>query len=61
LAALGENRSFVLVMALGSIVGSLAGGQRLGIVPTPVILGLLAVILVLLAAKVGGTSSRSRL
>jgi len=49
---LGENRGFVLVMAIGSIVGSFIGGQLLGIVPTPVLLPLLAVILVLSAFKV---------
>jgi uncharacterized protein len=49
---LGENRSFVLVMAIGSVVGSFIGGQLLGIVPTPVLLPLLALILVLSALKV---------
>jgi uncharacterized protein len=49
---LGENRGFVLVMAIGSIVGSFIGGQLLGIVPTPVLLPLLALILVLSAVKV---------
>ena len=51
-AVLGENRRFVLVMAAGSIVGSFIGGQLLGIVPTPILLPLLAVILVLSAFKV---------
>jgi len=49
---LGENRGFVLVMAIGSIVGSFIGGQLLGIVPTPILLPLLALILVLSAFKV---------
>ena len=49
---LGENRGFVLVMAIGSIVGSFIGGQLLGIVPTPVLLPLLALILVLSALKI---------
>ncbi len=49
---LGENRGFALVMAIGSIVGSFIGGQLLGIVPTPVLLPLLALILVLSAFKV---------
>ena len=48
---LGENRGFVLVMAIGSIVGSFVGGQLLGVVPTPILLPLLAVILVLSAFK----------
>ena len=49
---LGENRSFVVVMAVGSIVGSFIGGRLLGLVPSPVLLPLLAVILVLSAIKV---------
>jgi uncharacterized protein len=49
---LGENRRFVLVMAAGSIVGSFIGGRLLGLVPTSVLLPLLAVILVLSAVKV---------
>ena len=49
---LGENRTFVLVMAAGSIVGSFIGGLLLGLVPSPVLLPLLAVILVLSAVKV---------
>ncbi len=49
---LGENRGFVLVMAIGSIVGSFVGGQLLGVVPTPILLPLLALSLVLSAFKV---------
>jgi uncharacterized protein len=49
---LGENRGFVLAMALGSIVGSFIGGQLLGVVPTPALLPLLALILILSAFKV---------
>jgi len=49
---LGENRAFVLVMATGSIVGSFVGGRLLGLVPSPVLLPVLAVILVLSAVKV---------
>ena len=45
-AVLGENRAFVLVMAAGSIVGSFIGGRLLGLVPSAVLLPLLAVILV---------------
>ena len=51
-AVLGENRRFVLVMAAGSIVGTFIGGQLLGIVPTAVLLPLLAAILVISAVKV---------
>ncbi len=49
---LKENGRFVLVMAAGSIVGTFIGGQLLGLVPSPVLLPLLAVILVLSAVKV---------
>jgi uncharacterized membrane protein YfcA len=49
---LGENRRFVLVMAAGSICGSFIGGRLLGLVPNAVLLPLLAIILVLSAAKV---------
>ncbi len=51
-AVLGQNRRFVLVMAVGSIVGSFIGGQLLGLVPTPVLLPLLAGILMISAVKV---------
>ena len=49
---LGENRRFVFVMAAGSIVGTFIGGQLLGLVPSPILLPLLAVVLVISAAKV---------
>jgi uncharacterized membrane protein YfcA len=49
---LGENRTFVLVMAAGSIVGSFIGGQLLGLVPPFVLLPGLAVILFVSSVKV---------
>jgi uncharacterized membrane protein YfcA len=49
---LAENRPFVLMMAAGSIAGSFIGGRLLGLVPNTMLLPLLAVILVLSAAKV---------
>lgn len=51
-AVLGEYSRFVLTIAAGSIVGSFIGGRLLGFVPSPVLLPLLAVILVLSAIKV---------
>jgi uncharacterized membrane protein YfcA len=51
-AVLGENRRFVLVMTAGSILGSFIGGWLLGCVPSAVLLPLLALILILSAAKV---------
>lgn len=51
-AVIGRNRRFVVVMAIGSIVGSFIGGQLLGIVPSGVLLPLLALILVVSAVKV---------
>lgn len=49
---LGDNRSFVLVMAAGSIIGSFIGGRLLGLIPSAILLPLLAVILVVSAFKV---------
>ncbi len=49
---LAENRAFVLVMAVGSIIGTGIGGQLLGIVPSAALLPLLAGILFLSAAKI---------
>ena len=43
---------FIAIMAVGSIVGSYLGGKLLGIVPTPVLLPLLAAILLVSALKV---------
>ena len=51
-AVLGENRAFVLVMALGSIVGTFIGGMLLGVVPSAALLPLLAAILIVSAIKV---------
>jgi uncharacterized membrane protein YfcA len=51
-AVLGQNRSLVLVMAAGSIVGTFIGGLLLEWVPSPVLLPLLAAILVASAMKV---------
>ena len=49
---LGENRSFLLVMAAGSILGALIGGQLLGLVPSGLLLPLLSAILLVSAVKV---------
>lgn len=51
-AVIGRNRAFVLVMAAGSIAGSLIGGRLLGLVPNGVLLPLLALILLVSAVKV---------
>lgn len=51
-SAIGRNRAFLLLMAAGSIVGTFIGGQLLGIVPSGVLLPLLALILVISAYKV---------
>lgn len=51
-AILGQSRAFVLVMALGSIVGTFIGGRLLGIVPSAILLPLLAAILIISAVKV---------
>lgn len=49
---LGRNRAFVVIMAAGSVVGSLVGGLMLGVVPSAVLLPLLAALLLLSAVKV---------
>ncbi|CAH0353862.1 sulfite exporter TauE/SafE family protein [Sphingobium sp. CECT 9361] len=50
-AVIGRYRMFVIVMALGSILGAFIGGRLLGIVPEAVLMPLLATILILSAAK----------
>ena len=49
---LRQNRTFLLIMAVGSIVGTFIGGRLLGLVPTYVLLPMLAAILVISAVKV---------
>ena len=49
---LGRNRTFLLVMAAGSIAGTFIGGRLLGLVPDGVLLPALAVILLISAWKV---------
>ncbi len=51
-AVIKSNRTFLLVMAAGSILGAFIGGQLLGIVPSAVLLPGLALILVISAFKV---------
>lgn len=51
-AVLGSNRSFVMVMAIGSIAGSFIGAHLLGIVSNAVLLPALALVLLISAVKV---------
>lgn len=51
-AVLGRNRVFLLVMAVGSIIGTFIGGLLLGLVPDAVLLPTLAAILVISSVKV---------
>ncbi len=51
-AVLGRHRHFVLVMAAGSVAGTIAGGLLLGVVPAGVLVPLLVVLLLLSAVKV---------
>lgn len=46
------NRTFLLVMAVGSIMGSFIGGKLLGIVPEYILLPMLSLILMASAVKV---------
>ncbi|KQP85458.1 permease [Methylobacterium sp. Leaf113] len=52
-AVIGRNRTFVLVMAAGSILGTFVGGRLLGMVPGAILLPALAGILLVSAWKVG--------
>lgn len=47
-----RERGFVLLMAIGSIFGTYAGGMLLGVVPSSVVLPALAAILIVSAIKV---------
>jgi uncharacterized protein len=49
---LQQNWIFLLIMAAGSIAGTLIGGQLLGLVPTNILLPLLAAVLLISAVKV---------
>lgn len=51
-AVLGENGRFVAVMAAGSVAGAFLGGRLLGVVPSAVLLPVLATLLVVSALKV---------
>lgn len=51
-AVLGRSRKFVLTMAAGSAAGSFLGGQLLGLVPSTILLPILAAILLISAVKV---------
>jgi uncharacterized membrane protein YfcA len=51
-AVLGNNRAFLLIMAAGSIIGSFIGAELVGIVPSAILLPVLAVILLISAVKV---------
>lgn len=51
-AVLGENKAFVLAMALGSLIGAFIGGRLLGLVPSSILLPVLGAILLLSAIKV---------
>lgn len=51
-AVLGRNKRFLLVMALGSIVGTFVGGLLLGMVPSGILLPGLTLILLISAVKV---------
>jgi len=51
-SVLKGNKSFVLIMAAGSIVGSFFGGLLLGVVSPEILLPLLATVLIISAVKV---------
>lgn len=51
-SVVARNKTFLIVMALGSIAGAFIGGQLLGVVPTALLLPALAAILLISAVKV---------
>ncbi len=51
-AVLAENKTFLVAMAAGSVTGTLIGGLLLDVVPSLVLIPLLAALLVLSAVKV---------
>lgn len=51
-AVLGRNRTFMAVMAAGSLVGAFIGGLLLGLAPSAILLPILAGVLVISAIKV---------
>ncbi|MGE3711376.1 MAG: TSUP family transporter [Hyphomicrobiaceae bacterium] len=51
-AVLGRHKKFVLIMAIGSLVGTFIGGQLLGFTPSALLLPILAAILIISAMKV---------
>lgn len=51
-SVLYSSKAFLLIMAAGSIAGAFIGGRLLGLVPSSVLLPLLAVILLISAVKV---------
>ena len=55
---LRQNWGFLLVMAAGSIVGTFIGGRLLGLVPSYILLPLLAAVLLISAVKVWRHNSR---
>ena len=54
-AVLRHNMPFVLIMATGSIVGTVLGGLLLGVVPSTVLIPILAALLLISAVRSGGT------
>ena len=53
-AVLGENRRFVVLMASGSVFGTIVGGLTVGVVPSSVLIPLLTAVLLVSAWKVWG-------
>jgi uncharacterized protein len=51
-SVLGHNRGFVILMAVGSVIGVAIGGQLLGIVPETILLPVLVAILLVSSVKV---------
>ena len=50
---IGRQKTFLAIMAAGSVLGAFVGSRLLGIIPTDLLLGILATILGLSAIKLG--------
>ena len=53
-SVLRENRRFVLLMASGSVLGTVVGGLAVGVIPESVLIPLLTAVLLLRARTVWG-------
>lgn len=51
-SVLGQNKGFLVAMTAGSVIGTIAGGLLLGVIPTLILIPLLVILLLLSSVKV---------